>query len=496
MGLRTQLILSFLLIIVLTVAAIGLLSSRFTERQFSLYVSEAGQAQAELLTTLFAEYYEQRGGWDGVDDYIVELNRPPWRAFLSSLGDELPPLEAWDQMSEMDWHHWSRERLDEIPWQQALWAITSLIRDGQVLLADAQGVVVAGSGDDMLGEQLSAANLEKGAAVVVDGQKVGTVVVAAGVLNPHESAFLHQVNRGLLAIGLAAALVALGLGGWLAGRLTAPARALTAAARDLAAGNWERQLPVRSNDEFGQMTAAFNEMAAEITHQTTLRRRLVADVAHELRTPLSVLRLELEAVEDGLQSSQEAVVHVSEELSLLERLVEDLRLLARGDAGELSLDVQLEDLGALIVGTVERWQGRAGTRGLTLTAHVTPALPPLRLDRLRISQVLTNLLSNALRHTPEGGRIEVRVEPDDEGEALRVSVADTGQGISPHILPHVFERFYRTDPARSRETGGAGLGRSIARQAVALHGGRMWVESELGRGSTFYFTLPLTSPPR
>lgn len=498
MGLRTQLVLSFLLIVILTVAAVGSLASRVTERQFSVYVSETGRAQAELLASLLAEYYEGHGSWGGIEEYIVELNHSPWQTLLSPRIAERLPLEAWDEMSEQDWLRWGQEQLREVPWQQAVWAIIHWVGGGQILLADARGVVVADGGAEMVGEQLTPVDLQKGAPVVVDGETVGTVVVAAGlgVFNPHESAFLRHVNRGLLFIGLIAVAVALALGWWLAGRLTAPARALTVAARDLAAGNWHQQLPVRSGDEFGQMTVAFNEMAAEVTRQMALRRRMVADVAHELRTPLSVLRLELEAAADGLQSSQEALTHLNEELGLLERLVEDLRLLARADAGELPLHLQLEDLGALVVGTVERWGGRASARGLTLTAQVDPHLSPIRLDRLRINQVLTNLLSNALRHTPEGGRIEVRVRSTDAsmvaGEALLVSVSDTGEGIPPDILPHVFDRFYRTDTARDRETGGAGLGLAIARQAVELHGGRIWVESELGVGSTFYFTLPMS----
>jgi histidine kinase len=146
---------------------------------------------------------------------------------------------------------------------------------------------------------------------------------------------------------------------------------------------------------------------------------------------------------------------------------------------------------------VERWQGRAGARGLTLKAEVEPDLPLAHVDRLRIQQVLTNLLSNALRHTPQGGRVTVgcgRLDPG-KGDWLLVSVRDSGEGIPPDLLPHVFERFYRADPARSRETGGAGLGLSIARQTVELHGGRIWVESDgkPGQGSAFYFSLPAVS---
>jgi signal transduction histidine kinase len=241
---------------------------------------------------------------------------------------------------------------------------------------------------------------------------------------------------------------------------------------------------------FSQMTRAFNEMATEITHQQALRRRLVADVARELRTPLSVLRLELEAVTDGMQSPQEAVDHVSEELGLLERLVEDLRTLAQADAGDVALNLQPEELGALVEGVVARWQGRASARGLTLTADVKPDLPTIMLDRLRITQVLNNLLSNALRHTDKDGSVEVRVTSEDEGTTLQVSVRDTGEGIAPDRLPHIFERFYRPDAARSRGKGGTGLGLSIARQTVELHGGRIWAQSEPGEGRAFHFTLP------
>jgi signal transduction histidine kinase len=490
LGLRTQLVLSFLLIAILTVGAVGFLTSRFTEQEFTAYVSTTGRVQAEWLTSLFAEYYVRHGSWDGIRTYIADLNEN------SSLKIFIPPLDTsrlpWDETNAENLRYWGEEQFHQFSLQQALWAVARLTADGEILLTDAQGTVIAGSSDENLGVRLTPSSLEQGAPVMVEGQRVGTVVIAARLdaFDPQESAFLKHVNQGLLTIGLGAIAVALVLGWWLAHRLSAPARALTVAARDLAAGNWNQRLPVRSGDEFGQMTAAFNDMAAEITRQAALRRRLVADVAHELRTPLSVLRLELEATQDGLQSSQEAVVHVGEELVILESLINDLSLLAQAEAGELPLNLQSEDLGVLVENTVERWHGRAAARGLALSAQVAPDLPSLRLDRLRIGQVLTNLFSNALRHTPAGGKIQVQVRSSDENTLL-VSVRDTGEGIPPDLLPHIFERFYRADPARSRETGGAGLGLSIARQAVELHGGRLWAESELGDGSTFCFTLPV-----
>jgi two-component system sensor histidine kinase BaeS len=493
LGLRSQLLLSYLLIVVFTVTAVGLVASRLTERQFSIYVSETGRNEAGLLAAVFGDYFERHEGWDGVQDYVVALDRSPAQLMAYLFRAEDSPLQQLETITGQEMLTWGAQLLEQVPWQTVAWTLTRLVRGDQVILADANGLVIADSGREMLGERLAPAQLEMGRPVVVDGTTAGTVVVAAGlgVFNPQESAFLTRVNSGLLIIGLLSAGIALVVGWGLAHRVAAPARALTAAARDLADGNWDRQLSVRTNDEFGQMSAAFNEMAAEISRQSVLRRRLIADVAHELRTPLSVLRLEIEGAADGMQSAQEALAHAEAELVLLERLVQDLTLLARADAGEMTLDLEPEDLGAVVESTVERWRGAASTQDLQLTAQVEPDLPQITVDRVRITQVLTNLLSNALRHTAAGGRIEVKLRRQEEAAGVLVSVRDSGEGIPPVLVPHLFDRFYRVDTARSREKGGSGLGLSIARQVVESHGGTIWVESEVGHGSTFFFTLPL-----
>ena len=200
------------------------------------------------------------------------------------------------------------------------------------------------------------------------------------------------------------------------------------------------------------MSAAFNAMVSQLQEQSRLRQQMVADIAHELRTPLSVIRLELEALEDGLQSPTEATTSLRGEIDLLTQLVEDLGVLARHDAGEQRLDLALTDVATLAEETVARWKGRASAHGVVLRTEVPPNLPQVWVDPLRITRVLTNLLDNALRHTPDGGEIVVRAH--EQPTALHVTVRDTGHGIPAGELENVFNRFYRLDRARSRASGG------------------------------------------
>jgi len=268
--------------------------------------------------------------------------------------------------------------------------------------------------------------------------------------------------------------------------------ALTAASRRIAAGDWGVRLPVRSGDELGQMSAAFNRMAEELGRQRELRHRLVNAIAHELNTPLSVIQLEVEAMRDGMQGPDQAAEGVLREIELLRGLVEDLSFLAETDAGMLQTHPRPVGLLDLVERARVRWQSQADAAGIVLTVEWAGAGkdgPQVMADPMRIEQVLGNLLSNALRYTPPGGSVTVRVLASEE--EAHVVVQDTGEGIPAADLPHIFERFYRADRSRSRSTGGRGLGLSIVRQVVEAHGGRVWVESQVGVGSTFGFSLPL-----
>ncbi len=312
------------------------------------------------------------------------------------------------------------------------------------------------------------------------------------MLGPAERDYLSSVQTAVWVAGGLAGLVAVALGLLLARQIASPARALTAAARQVAGGDYAQRVPVRSRDELGELAMAFNSMAEALGHQEELRRRLVADIAHELRTPLAIIQANLEALLDGVRPlSTAAVADIHEETQLLARLVTDLRDLSLAEAGQLTLRREPTDLGALAHGSVTKFEAPARDKGVRLRLEVPDALPTADVDPDRAAQILGNLLDNALRHTPEGGLITVSVQPAPGG--VRVTVADSGPGIPAEHLPCIFDRFYRADLARSRKLGGSGIGLAVVRQLTEAHGGRVRVESSAGRGAVFHLEFPVTA---
>jgi signal transduction histidine kinase len=272
--------------------------------------------------------------------------------------------------------------------------------------------------------------------------------------------------------------------------ITAPLSRLTYAAHAVAAGDLAQRVQIRSGDEVADLGAAFNSMAENLERSEQLRREMTADIAHELRTPLSVIQGNLEAVLDGVYPADvEHIQPALDQAQLLARLVEDLRTLALAEAGQLSLDRQPTDPVELVKRVVASFEPNATGKRVALSVDSPPSLPRIQADGQRIAQVLTNLLGNALRYTPENGRVDVQLRA--EAKSVVVAVTDTGPGISADDLPHIFDRFYRADKSRSREGGGSGLGLAIARGIIAAHGGRIWAESKTGQGTTLAFTLPV-----
>lgn len=311
------------------------------------------------------------------------------------------------------------------------------------------------------------------------------------MIGPAERAYLAAINDALWLAGGLAALAAVGVGLVLARQISGPIRHLTRAARRMAGGDLDQRVPVRSRDELGELAAAFNSMADAVGHQEQLRRRMAADIAHELRTPLAIIQADLEAMLDGVRPvSPEAVADVHQETRLLSRLIDDLRDLSLAETGQLPLQKQPTDLGELARASAARFAPRAEEKGVGLEVEAAEDLSRADVDPDRISQVLGNLLENALRHTPPGGRVELRVGPGERPATLQATVRDTGPGIPAEHLPNVFEHFYRADHARSRKDGGSGIGLAVVKQLVEAHGGRVWVESPPGQGTTFGLVLP------
>jgi signal transduction histidine kinase len=392
-------------------------------------------------------------------------------------------------------------------------------------LADTSGRVVASSDQRQIGEQADVGMIKRGVPVEVNGARVGTLFVHSGPFSAPNApsapnaaarergpAFFRPIVRSFLIVGLVLASGLLLLAVFFAQRLSRPLGDITRAAQRLAGGQLDvqvRRAPIRELDELAQ---AFNAMARSLEQADKQRRQMTADIAHELRTPLTIIKGRLEGLQDGVYSpTPDEVDRLLGETALLERLIEDLRLLALAEAGQLPLYRELLDPLDLLESARSAFAGQAEAQNVALHVEAASDLPQIDADPQRMAQVLANLVANALRYTPEGGSITLcaaqetkdeRRMTKDEGNALQpfvlrpsslvtLRVSDTGRGIDPEDLPHVFDRFYRADRSRTRGSGGAGLGLAITRQIVVAHGGLIWAESELGHGTTISIALPV-----
>jgi len=438
-----QLAIAFTLITVL-VAGGMFLAGRIALRKLA-----DAPVPANLWADRLAGYYEQRGGWEGVDGMIAGYPCDP------------------------QWGPWYQD------WQM------------DYVLATADGTIVQASDSERIGQALSHLEQTYATSIVVDGQRVGLVFVSPFErLRSGPRAAIGGALRGFLLAGLFIGGTSLIVGLILSRGMSRPLVSLTDATRTVAEGDLSVRVSTHYPGEAGELASAFNQMAEELARADDLRRNLTADVAHELRTPLSVIRGKLEGVLDGVYPAEpEHLRPVLEETRLLTHLVEDLRLLALAEAGQLTLEKRPMDVGDLLRDAHVNFSPQAADRGVTLALDLSPDLPGVVADWRRIAQVLGNLLTNALRHTPQGGCVTMSAASSDE-DAVIVTVADTGAGVPPEDLSYVFERFWRGNKSRSRASGGSGLGLAIAKQLVEMHGGTISVESAPGEGATFWFTLP------
>lgn len=439
-SLRVRLLLATILIVLIAVGVTAFVATRRTQGEFQRYVERRSPFDDRRLGIVLARYYDENKGWGGIQ---AEISR------VAQLAGQ------------------------------------------RIILADASGKILADSDNKLVGKTVGARWSPPRALIRESDETIAALYIDPLNAPPSpDAAFLESVNRsvlfGALAAGIAAVIVTLVI----SGRILRPVGHLTAAAEKMADGDLSVRVPVESDDELGELAVAFNSMAGNIEKQEQLRRNMVGDVAHELRTPLTNLRGYLEAVRDGLISPDNALVdNLYEETMLLTRLVADLHELAQAEAGKLTLVRFPTPLPEVVDQAVEILRPQASAKGVNLTVDVPADLPDVDIDRERIGQVLRNLMNNALAHTPTGGQIGVSAAR--ENGSVWVAVCDTGEGISAEDLPHVFDRFYRADRSRTRQTGGYGLGLAIVKQLVLAHGGTISVESQLGQGSTFRFSMPV-----
>jgi signal transduction histidine kinase len=461
-----KLTLSFLLVAFIT-AGLVMVFTRITNanRLFELIIDQ----QQSSMEQAAGNYYTLHGSWDSIEQNWGTLMR-------SASVTPMPPANNNNHMQQFN------PRGD---WE----------RPNFFGLADANGIVLISSYPNMLpGQKLGVAQISSGTAITVNGTRVGTLLRSRGAsgFNPAESLFLRRTNEGLIYATLGALVVALLMGAILARTLTRPLLELTRAAQNIARGQLEQQVQVRSSDEIGQLASAFNTMSQEVARSNQLRRQMTADIAHDLRTPLTVIAGYIESIRDGiLKPTQQRLALIYSEIERLLHMVGDLRMLTQADAGELRLNPQNIQPKALLERVADVFRHPASLQQVTLDVDASDNLPEIRIDEARMMQVMDNLLSNALRYTPPEGKITLSARATEHSVIL--SVQDTGTGILAEELPLIFNRFHRGDKSRHIESDESGLGLAIVKALVDAHGGKVWAESVPEQGTVIHIELQLAS---
>jgi signal transduction histidine kinase len=459
-SLQFRLILAFILVIVVTIGGASFFFARSVWGELQRYEESNNQVFNARAEYIVSAYYRTYRDWNGIQPIVEQLG---------DLGEK------------------------------------------RVIITDASGTVVADSQRSLLGRVYT--STEPGIPLYLVSININpslspllTPIPDLSQLSPNRTLYgtlyisegssllalylSSAINRFLLWGGLIAIAIALVLTSFLSRRILSPIRALTGSAKRLAKGDFSQRVHIDSRGEVGELAQTFNSMASDLDRAEKLRRNIVADVAHELRTPLTNVAGYLEAIRDDvIQPDKSTIASLSEEVDLLSRLVDDLQELALSDAGELKLARQTENIIQLIDQSVKAVQARVIDKGIEVSVDAPGEFPPVNIDYHRISQVLRNLISNAIKHTAQGGQICISARLQDKW--VKISVADNGEGIPAEELPNMFERFYRVDKSRARNGGGSGLGLTIAKRLVEAHGGTIEVQSELGKGSCFSFTIPV-----
>ncbi len=441
MNLTHKLTLAFLLLSLIVIGLAVTLIWGLINYQFNQYLEVQRQNDFAVAAN---NYYLENRTWDGVDNYLRE------QQLLPPLNEVNPPPQPFVLVNT----------------------------DRKVIIASAPYTV---------GEKVKQGTLDKGIPIESGGEVFGTIISTGQPLvrNPIDQKYVDQINRGFWLAGIVGMLVALGFGLLLARSLTRPVRDLTTATRSMAQGQLEQQVPVRSEDELGELAQAFNQMSADLARANRSRKQMTADIAHDLRNPLTVLSGYLESLQDGkLKPTPERFAVMQAEATHLQHLVEDLRTLSLADAGELKLHLEPTSIPELLERVAKAYRHQAEQQQINLKVEIEPNLPEINLDPTRMEQVLGNLVSNALRYTAADG--EIRLEAKQFNGSLSVSVIDNGSGIPVEILPHIFERSYRGDESRSGNESGLGL--AIAKSIVELHGGNISAQSA-DQGSCFQIKI-------
>jgi signal transduction histidine kinase len=464
-NLNFRLLAAFTLVIVIIVGSVFFFTYRTTRNEINRAGERLELLQDRRVETELSRYYQFTGTWAGVQSLVIQWGNLYDRRIILTDTDNRVVADS-DQLLVGEIYTETNG--------------TPLIRGL---------VVIPGTTDDQNAQQTSQFPWP-----TISTQNIGTLYTFSGLTGINRTAMqitYSTIGRFFIWAGALAIVAAILLTFFLSRRILSPVKALTSAARQLGKGDFSRRVDYQGKGELGELASSFNSMADNLQRIERLRRNMVADIAHELRTPLSNLKGYLEAISDGVVKADETTIRsLNEEATSLSRLVEDLQELSLADAGEIKINPQEEDIIRLIKETITITQAKVNAKGLSLVVEIPETVSPVNIDIYRIKQVLNNLLANAIAHTGKDGQITINVR--EENDKVYISVSDTGEGIPPEDLPMIFERFYRVDKSRTRATGGTGLGLTIAKRLIEAHGGTIEVKSEVGKGSTFTFSLPVS----
>lgn len=453
---RLRLILSFALVVIVSVTSVVLIARQRTVSEVRAFMFPGGMASAQTLISELEAFYGTNLSWQGVESLLSIQQRGQGRG-QSGMG------------------------------------MMQGVMNQRIRLANAEGEVIFDTLDPDPDERLSNSDLSRAFPLQYNENTVGYLLLEGGMgfSQNDERLLLSRLTRSAILAGVIAGILALALAILLAYRLLKPVRELTTAAENLAAGDLSQRVAVNSRDEMGTLGRTFNQMAGSLQQAEESRRAMTADIAHELRTPLAVQRAHLEALQDGIYPmDSQNLEPILEQNQQLTRLVDDLRTLALADAGQLELELVQTDLTPLVKRVAERFSPQAELLQVRISVSALQHCPQASIDPGRVEQILANLISNSLRHTPQGGKITLTVAC--QTDTIVISVRDSGVGIPDDALPHVFERFYRADKSRSREEGGTGLGLAIARQLAQAQGGELTAGNQPQGGAVFILSLPST----
>jgi signal transduction histidine kinase len=458
---------AFLLIVIITVGLMAYFANTNATREFNQYIAQGNQKNIQNASTVLGQFYSQTSNWNNVQSQLPALLHSP---------------------------------------------------NDRLVVADASGTIVGDTADQWLGQTADSIGLSGGTVIIASGQNIGEVFLitrqtgngkgnmggkgnstaTTPMAVTSEQNFLDKFNNSLLITGLVVAALALILGFLLTYQITRPLKVLVNGVRQITKGNLGHRVNIKSKDELNDLGQSFNTMAASLDNAEQERKRIIADIAHDLRTPLTVIEGTVTAIQDGVfKPDNERMDAIKEQTALLTRLTSDLRDISLVDSGQLKLMKSPTNLSELVRRKTAQFEVKAREKGIKINTNLLGEPLKVNIDPARIEQVLGNLITNAIRYT-SAGSITITLRQVDQDTAHQItkpgfilSVADTGEGIAPEHLPHVFERFYRVEKSRVRNESGSGLGLAIVKQMVQAHGGKVWVESNIGKGSIFYFSLPL-----